>query len=434
MSFVKRVSSAVKASYWVIGLMVATVVVLAAPTAAQASPLPIMHWGWNQSSTWWSGSIQVSQGYGCTYVPHEPYPPSWKGSCPSSAPRFHSGIDIGMGCNTTIVTPVPVVVVAIGGITATGARYSGGIDGGAGSGFGPYYPTLRLPDGHDVILGHVNKTLATRGQTVAAGQPIAVSGTQGNSSGCHLHFEVRAGGGGLFSDVDPTPFLTLANTPPPPPSHPIVNQAHGLCLDAAAQTVWNDGGIVQLWSCVGASQHNQQWYSVGNEIRNLMDGKCLDADWGGDGSYGGKVQMWSCNNGPNQQWVLNGSGQYVNQAHGLCLDADWGGDGTNGGKVQLWGCNSGPNQKWVPPSGPTSYTYHVVAPGGSLNERSAPSTSATYEGTLPNGATINIVCQTSGSSLNGSSIWDRLTNGYYVSDYYTSTPNFATWSPPIPHC
>ena len=81
-----------------------------------------------------------------------------------------------------------------------------------------------------------------------------------------------------------------------------------------------------------------------------------------------------------------------------------------------------------------SYPYQVIAPGGALHERSAPSTSAPLIGSLPNAAGINIVCQTLGSSVNGSSVWDQLDNSSYVSDYYTSTPNVGTWSPPIPQC
>jgi uncharacterized protein YraI len=59
-------------------------------------------------------------------------------------------------------------------------------------------------------------------------------------------------------------------------------------------------------------------------------------------------------------------------------------------------------------------------------------------GVLPEGAEVQVVCQAVGEIVsNGyysSSIWDLLTNGDWVTDFYVSTPNIGTWSPPIPQC
>jgi hypothetical protein len=259
--------------------------------------------------------------------------------------------------------------------------------------------------------------------------PITVTSGVMNYEGLYNYFQWVYG--------LPVPNFSQSMTPPAttPTGNPMIDQAHNLCLDAAAQSLSKDGGTVQLWQCVGDT--NQQWYAVGNELRNKANGKCLDANWSTDAANGGKVQMWACNNGANQQWVANGK-MMVNQAHKLCLDANWGTDGNNGGIVQLWSCNNGVNQQWgassSTPSPQNSYTYNVVAPNGTLNERTSPSTGAALVGSLPNGAPIHIVCQTSGSNVQGSVIWDKLTNNYYVSDYYTSTPGNMTWSTPIPRC
>lgn len=82
--------------------------------------------------------------------------------------------------------------------------------------------------------------------------------------------------------------------------------------------------------------------------------------------------------------------------------------------------------------------YQVANTGGwDLNVRSAPSLSASIIGELPAGATIDIHCQTWGDEVNGlTAVWDKLTSGGYVSDYYTTTPMIGQFTtsigPPCP--
>jgi surface antigen len=88
------------------------------------------------------------------------------------------------------------------------------------------------------------------------------------------------------------------------------------------------------------------------------------------------------------------------------------------------------------PAGSTPQTYHVYGVGsGVLYERYAPSSSGATYGSLPNGATIKIACQTTGTMVNNTSdIWDLLTTGYFVSDYYVNTPDVGKYSPGIAQC
>lgn len=85
-------------------------------------------------------------------------------------------------------------------------------------------------------------------------------------------------------------------------------------------------------------------------------------------------------------------------------------------------------------SAATAYGPYLTVASPSLNERSAPSTSAAIVGSLPYRSTIYISCQTSGSLVGASVVWDRLTSGAYVSDYWTNTPGVDTWTPSIPQC
>jgi hypothetical protein len=80
--------------------------------------------------------------------------------------------------------------------------------------------------------------------------------------------------------------------------------------------------------------------------------------------------------------------------------------------------------------------YRVYGTGGlGLKERSGPGTEYSVIGVLAEGTWIDITCQQrSGSSVGGSSIWDRLNGGAWVSDYYVSTPVFNDFSPGIPRC
>ncbi|WP_149548648.1 M23 family metallopeptidase [Streptomyces marokkonensis] len=81
--------------------------------------------------------------------------------------------------------------------------------GGNGAGDGPAY-------GNAVVIKHGNKTYSQYahlssvnvkvGQIVKTGQKIALSGNTGNSSGPHLHFEIRTTPN-YGSAVDPAKFL-----------------------------------------------------------------------------------------------------------------------------------------------------------------------------------------------------------------------------------
>lgn len=80
------------------------------------------------------------------------------------------------------------------------------------------------------------------------------------------------------------------------------------------------------------------------------------------------------------------------------------------------------------------YGPYLTLASPTLNARSTPSTSATIVQQLAYHSTIYITCQTSGSSVGGSVVWDRLSSGVFISDYWTNTPAYLTWTTSIPRC
>ncbi|MDT3398568.1 peptidoglycan DD-metalloendopeptidase family protein [Streptomyces sp. B1866] len=79
-------------------------------------------------------------------------------------------------------------------------------DGTVRTQWNPAYGNMAIvtsPDGTETWYCHLSSTKIRSG-SVKAGDVIAYSGNSGNSTGPHLHFEVRPGGG---SAVDPLPWL-----------------------------------------------------------------------------------------------------------------------------------------------------------------------------------------------------------------------------------
>ncbi len=54
-----------------------------------------------------------------------------------------------------------------------------------------YYLVIRHPNGLETVYGHLSKFLVDLNDIVRAGQPIALGGNTGRSTGSHLHFETR---------------------------------------------------------------------------------------------------------------------------------------------------------------------------------------------------------------------------------------------------
>lgn len=100
--------------------------------------------------------------------------------------RLHAGLDIAAPSGTPIQAAKAGVVIHAG--------WRGG-----------YGNTVMVEHEGGVVTlyAHQTKTAVSPGQTVLAGDVIGYVGSTGNSTGPHLHFEVRIGG----QPVDPAPYL-----------------------------------------------------------------------------------------------------------------------------------------------------------------------------------------------------------------------------------
>ena len=69
-----------------------------------------------------------------------------------------------------------------------------------------------------------------------------------------------------------------------------------------------------------------------------------------------------------------------------------------------------------------------------LKERASPNTSAPVTATYAYGDLLSISCQTTGQEIYGDSVWDRLSDGGYVFDLYTTTTGGLGYTASIPGC
>lgn len=113
-------------------------------------------------------------------------PFGWRSSPGGIGSTYHEGIDIAADYGT------PVQVTADGTVTRAGWE----------EGYG-YLVEVRHADGFTTRYGHNSALLVYEGQELVQGDPVALVGSTGNSTGPHSHYEVRLNGAAL----DPTLFL-----------------------------------------------------------------------------------------------------------------------------------------------------------------------------------------------------------------------------------
>jgi len=157
---------------------------------------------WSQSNN--VGQIVTSPGHSTKYrfiwpEPHaqisQPFGPSqyWFEPAYGSYPHFHTGIDLVEPFGSPVYAADDGIVALVGSST---------------SGYGNYV-VIAHSGGLDTLYGHLSAALVKAGQQVVQGQPIGLEGSTGNSTGPHVHFELRIN----QVPINPSPYL-----PPGAPS------------------------------------------------------------------------------------------------------------------------------------------------------------------------------------------------------------------------
>ncbi|WP_405017986.1 M23 family metallopeptidase [Kitasatospora sp. NBC_00070] len=122
-------------------------------------------------------------------TPGEPISNPYGKKNPSYAAGYHTGVDFAVSVGTPLL--------AVGDATVVSAGY----DGAYGN-----EVVLRLSDGHFAEYAHLSSLSVHAGQTVTPGQQVGKAGTTGNSTGPHLHFEIRSANK-YGAVIDPIAFL-----------------------------------------------------------------------------------------------------------------------------------------------------------------------------------------------------------------------------------
>jgi len=85
------------------------------------------------------------------------------------------------------------------------------------------------------------------------------------------------------------------------------------------------------------------------------------------------------------------------------------------------------------PVATVAYPYRLTGTGP-VNTRSGPGRSYPVVTVRPAGSSISVACQAPGSTVGTTKVWDKLSDGSYVSDPYVSTPSSTGFSAPVARC
>lgn len=280
-----------------------------------------------------------------------------------SSGSYHAGTDFPIPLNTPVYSTCDGEVVAVTSLTTS---------------YGKHIKIRATVNGSTVYIRycHLNSFAVNVGDKVTSGQLIAYSGSTGNSTGPHLHYEVRNSNDRYGSSSNPnlnprdylpgTSYLFTSDKSTDVPSITIPSGSQtvsdgeyhivsaldnnmGLDVEAASSDLCAN---IQLYNNVLDDSQVFVVNYLGDgyyKITNKHSGKSLDVANGGMKS-GTNVWQYDYTGDNAQKWIIkeSGDGKYFNivsAKNGLYLDVD-GGIAENCRNIRTYSYNNTNAQKW----------------------------------------------------------------------------------------
>lgn len=280
-----------------------------------------------------------------------------------SSGSYHAGTDFPVPLNTPVYSTCDGEVVAVTSLTTS---------------YGKHIKIRATVNGSTVYIRycHLNSFAVNVGDKVTSGQLIAYSGSTGNSTGPHLHYEVRNSNDRYGSSSNPnlnprdylpgTSYLFTSDKSTDVPSITIPSGSQtvsdgeyhivsaldnnmGLDVEAASSDLCAN---IQLYNNVLDDSQVFVVNYLGDgyyKITNKHGGKSLDVANGGMKS-GTNVWQYDYTGDNAQKWIIkeSGDGKYFNivsAKNGLYLDVD-GGIAENCRNIRTYSYNNTNAQKW----------------------------------------------------------------------------------------
>lgn len=268
---------------------------------------------------------------------------------------YHGGTDFPVALNSPVYSTCDGEVVAVTSLTTS---------------YGKHIKIKAVVNGSTVYMRycHLNSFAVSVGDKVKSGQLIAYSGSTGNSTGPHLHYEVRNAndyyGNASSPNLNPRNYLpgssyafNTHDINPPTIKEPVnlgdsfsarIRSCSGekLLTDVGGKVVLTSHGNNKIASQIWKFNRNSDGsYFINSSINNT----CFDLENYADAD-GTNILMWENKGTDNQRWFIykHSDGTYYLQSacsSSRVLDIDGGSD-SEGAKVQLWSNNGGENQKF----------------------------------------------------------------------------------------